>query len=392
MDLKEEIEKLSQEIFPKVVEWRRHIHANPELAFEEVETAKYVSSILTEYQIEHQTGIAKTGIIALIKGNNPDSRCIALRADLDALPIIETNKHSFVSKNKGIMHACGHDYHTATLLGAAVILKTLKDNIEGTIKLIFQPSEEKMPGGAKIMIEHNVLDNPKVDFIIGQHVTPEIQTGRVGIRAGKFMASADEIYITVNGKGGHAAFPERVIDPIITSAQILTNLQQVISRKKSPFVNAVLSFGKINANGATNIIPDDVKIEGTLRSMDEKWRFEAHEWIKIITENTAHSNGCGCEVDIVVGYPCLENDAELTPKIYSLSEKMIGKENVFEIDKRMGAEDFAYYSQKIPACFIRVGTGSDETNQNGLHTSNFDVDEEAMKTSVKLFSYYALNY
>ena len=391
MNLQQEIEKLSKEIFPKVVAWKRHIHQHPELAFEEYETAKFVSKILSEYKIEHKTGIAKTGVVALIKGKNPGKKCIALRADLDALPILETNNHNFVSKNKGVMHACGHDYHTATLLGAAVIINKLKDNLEGTIKLIFQPSEEKMPGGAKIMIENNVLENPKVDFIIGQHVTPEVETGKVGIRAGEFMASADEIYLTVKGRGGHAAFPEKVTDPVIAAAQILTNLQQVISRKKSAFVNAVLSFGKIMANGATNIIPDEVKIEGTLRAMDEKWRFEAHKWIKEISENTAKGLACTCQTNIVVGYPCLKNDMELTQKVVAGAKKILGEKAVFEIQKRMGAEDFAYYSQKIPACFVRVGTGSSKETKNGLHTSNFQIDENAVFTSVKLFAWLAFS-
>lgn len=391
MNLKKEIEKLSLEIFPKVVSWRRHIHANPELAFEEHKTAEFVSSILSEYNIAHETGIAKTGVVALIKGNNPNSKCIALRADLDALPITETNSHSYISKNIGKMHACGHDYHTATLLGAGVVLNKLKANIEGSIKLIFQPSEEKLPGGAKIMIEHGVLENPKVDLIIGQHVTPEVATGKVGIRAGEFMASADEIYLTVKGKGGHAAFPEKLNDPIISAAHILTNLQQVISRKRSPFTQAVLSFGKIIANGATNIIPDEVKIDGTLRSMDEKWRFEAHEWIKNIAQHTAESNGCECDVNIAVGYPCLINDKELTNTVQTLSKELLDEKNVFEIDKRMGAEDFAFYSQEIPACFIRVGTGSSSNTQNGLHTSNFEIDEEAIKTSVKLFAWLGVS-
>ena len=391
MNLKKEIERLSLEIFPKVVKWRRHIHTNPELAFEEHETAQFVSAILSEYNIKHETGIAKTGVVALIKGNNPNTKCIALRADLDALPITETNTHSYASKNSGKMHACGHDYHTATLLGAGVILNQLKDNIEGSIKLIFQPSEEKMPGGAKIMIDCGVLKNPTVDLIIGQHVTPEVETGKVGIRAGQFMASADEIYLTVKGKGGHAAFPEKLNDPVITSAYILSNLQQVTSRKRSPFTPGVLSFGKIIANGATNIIPNEVKIDGTLRSMDEKWRFEAHEWIKKIAQKTAESNGCECDVNIIVGYPCLLNDFNLTTKVQSLSAEILTEKNIFEIDKRMGAEDFAYYSQQIPACFIRVGTGSNQETQNGLHTSNFEIDEEAIKTSVKLFAWLGLN-
>lgn len=390
MTLKQQIEALTETLYPKVVSWRRHLHQNPELAFQEFETAKFVSSILTEYNIPHQTGIAKTGIIALIKGKNPDSKCIALRADLDALPITEKNTHDFVSKNQGLMHACGHDYHTATLLGAGVILNELKSELEGTIKLIFQPSEEKMPGGAKVMIDEGVLENPKVDYIFGQHVTPEVQTGLVGVRQGEFMASADELYLTVKGKGGHAAFPETLTDPVITAAHILTNLQQVISRKRNPFIPAVLSFGVLEAKGATNIIPDEVKIEGTLRAMDENWRKEAHIWIKEIAENTAKSLGCQCDVNIVVGYPCLKNDDSLTQHASDLAQEMLGTENVFEIEKRMGAEDFAYYSQKIPACFFRVGTGGNAATRNGLHTSNFDIDEEAIKTSLKLFSWLGL--
>lgn len=387
--LEQKIKDLSLEIFPEVVSWRRHLHQIPELAFEEFETAKFVSSILTKYSIPHQTGVAKTGIVALIKGKNPDSRCIALRADLDALPITETNKHDFISKNEGLMHACGHDYHSATLLGAGVILAQLKSEFEGTIKLIFQPSEEKMPGGASVMIAEGVLENPKVEAIIGQHVTPEVQTGKVGLRSGIFMASADELYLTVKGNGGHAAFPEKLNDPVITAAHILTNLQQVISRKRNPFTPAVLSFGVLEAKGATNIIPNQVKIEGTLRAMDENWRKEAHQWISKIAKQTAESNGCTCDVNIVVGYPCLKNDEILSEKAGVLSRKILGEEQVFEIEKRMGAEDFAYYSQEIPACFFRVGTGSSAANQNGLHTSNFDVDEEAIKTSLSLFSWLA---
>lgn len=391
MSLQGKIASLTESLFEEVVSWRRHLHQNPELAFQEFETAKFVSKILTKYNIEHQTGIAKTGIVALIKGKNPDSKCIALRADLDALPIHESNTHDFVSKNEGIMHACGHDYHTATLLGAGVILNALKNDFEGTIKLIFQPSEEKMPGGAKVMIDEGVLENPKVDLILGQHVTPEVQTGKVGVRAGEFMASADELYLTVKGKGGHAAFPELLNDPVITAAHILTSLQQVISRKRNPFIPAVLSFGVLEAKGATNIIPNEVKIAGTLRAMDEKWRYEAHTWVKEIAENTAKSLGCTCDVNIVVGYPCLKNDEDLTQKATVLAQEILGKENIFEIEKRMGAEDFAYYSQQIPACFFRVGTGSSLATKNGLHTTNFDIDEEAIKTSLKLFSWLAIN-
>ncbi|MGB1247502.1 MAG: M20 metallopeptidase family protein [Chitinophagales bacterium] len=381
----EKIKQLVCDIFPQVQSWRRHIHAHPELAFEEHETAAFVSKILSENNIEHQTGIAQTGVIALIKGKNPESKCIALRADMDALPIQEQNTHDFVSKNEGKMHACGHDFHTASLLGAGVLLQKMKEEFEGTVKLIFQPSEEKMPGGASVMIKEDVLENPKVDCIIGQHVTPEVDTGKIGFCAGEFMASADEIYLTVKGKGGHAAFPHQVTDPVIAAAQILVNLQQVVSRKRNPFIPAVLSFGKIEANGATNIIPNEVKIAGTLRAMDEKWRKEAQQWIKTIAENIAKSLGVECDVNIVVGYPCLKNDETLTPKMKEKAMQFLGEKQVFDIAKRMGAEDFAYYSQQIPACFYRIGTGSDENTRNGLHTPNFDIDEKALETSVGLF-------
>ncbi len=387
--LKQKIKDLSKNIYEEVVGHRRHLHENPELSYHEVETGKYIAAQLEALGIEHEHGVAENGVVALIKGKNPDSRCIALRADLDALPILETNTHDFTSKNKGVMHACGHDYHTATLLGAGVILEKIKTEFEGTIKLIFQPSEEKMPGGASVMIAEGVLQNPKADAIIGQHVTPEVPTGKVGLRSGKFMASADEIYLSIKGKGGHAAVPQKLNDPVISAAYILTNLQQVISRKRDPFTPAVLSFGVLEAKGATNIIPNEVKIEGTLRAMDENWRKEAHQWITQIAKQTAESNGCTCNVNIVVGYPCLKNDEKLSTTANVLAKEVLGNEQVFEIDKRMGAEDFAYYSQEIPACFFRVGTGSDKTNQNGLHTSNFDVDEKAIKTSLKLFSWLA---
>ena len=378
------------ELFPNVVQWRRELHKIPELAFEEFETAAFVSKILTQYNIAHQTQIAKTGIVALIEGKNPNKRCIALRADLDALPILEGSTHAYISKNEGKMHACGHDYHTASLLGVAVIISQLKAHLEGSVKFIFQPSEEKMPGGAAVMIANGVLENPKVNLIIGQHVSPELPTGSIGIKAGEFMASADEIYLTVKGKGGHAAFPEKINDPIIAAAQILIALQQVVSRKKDAFTPAVLSFGKVIAEGATNVVPDEVHIAGTLRTMHETWRKEAHYWIKNIAENSAKSLGCTCEVDIVVGYPCLHNDEALTTKVSLLAKEILGEEKIVAIDKRMGAEDFAYYSQEIPACFLRIGTGSKPETQYGLHTPQFDIDENAFKSSLALFSWLAL--
>ena len=392
MELKAHIAKLAKEIYPQVVAWRQHLHQHPELSFQENNTAAFIASILKEHGIEHQIAVAKTGVLALIKGNNPDAKCVALRADMDALPIVETNTFAYASQNQGVMHACGHDFHTANLLGVAIVLNSLKTQFEGSIKLIFQPSEEKIPSGAPAMIAGGVLENPKVDYIIGQHVSPELPTGAFGFREGQFMASADELYLTVKGKGGHAAFPHTLVDPVLTAAQVIVNLQQVMSRKKSPFDAAVLSFGRLEAKGATNIIPDEVKIEGTLRAMNEDFRFEAHHWIKQIAEETAKASGAVCEVNIVVGYPCLHNNESLTNRMQKLAEAFNSDIDVRTIAPRMGAEDFAYYSQEIPACFYRIGTGNEaKGTTNGLHTSNFNVDEDAFINGVGLMAWLAIN-
>lgn len=388
MSLQQRIKELAAQLQEDVVHWRRTIHSNPELSFQEKETAAFIASILTKNGIAHTTGVAKTGVVGIIEGKNPSKRCIALRADMDALPIIELNEHNFCSKNEGVMHACGHDYHSASLLGTAIVLNEVRTEFEGTFKLIFQPSEEKMPGGASVMIEEGVLDNPKVDAILAQHVSPELATGTVGFCTGKFMASADEIYLTVKGKGGHAAFPEKLVDPVLIAAQILLNLQQVVSRKKSPFDNAVLSFGKVVANGATNIIPDQVKIDGTLRAMNEDFRKEAQDWIQKIAKQTAAAMGGDCDVNIVVGYPCLMNNDKLTEALQTSASEYSNQ--VVSLSPRMGAEDFAYYSQKVPACFYRIGTGGSEATKHGLHTPYFDVDESAFKTSVGLTAWLGI--
>lgn len=393
MELQAHIASLAKEIYPQVVAWRRHLHQHPELSFQETETAAFISTILTKHEIEHQAGIAKTGIVALIKGKNPDKRCVALRADMDALPILESNTFDFASKNEGVMHACGHDFHSANLLGVTVLLSQIKEHFEGTIKLIFQPSEEKIPSGAPAMIEAGVLENPKVDFMVGQHVSPELPTGTFGFCKGQFMASADELYLTVKGKGGHAAFPHTLVDPVLTAAQIIVSLQQVMSRIKSPFDAAVLSFGRLEAKGATNIIPDEVKIDGTLRAMNEEFRFEAHRWIKQIAEETAKASGATCDVNIVVGYPCLLNDEALTEDLQNKAQEFSSNIEVKTIPPRMGAEDFAYYSQKVPTCFYRIGTGNPvKGSTNGLHTTNFNVDEEAFLHGVGLMSWLAINH
>ena len=392
MSLKNRIKSLCKEYAQYVIQLRRHIHANPELSYEEFETAKYVANQLREIGLEPTEGIAKTGVIALIKGKNPSKQTIALRADMDALPIHEANEVPYKSKNTGIMHACGHDVHTSSLLGTARILNEVKEEFEGTIKLIFQPGEEKNPGGASLMIKDGVLKNPAPQNILGQHVMPFIPTGKVGFREGMYMASADEIYMTIKGKGGHAALPEKVIDPVLITAHIIIALQQIVSRNADPKLATVLSFGKVEANGATNIIPDEVKVSGTFRALNEVWRAEAHGKMKKMAESIAEGMGGSCEFEISKGYPFLVNDPELTRKARGSAEDYLGAENVVDLDLWMGAEDFAYYSHEIPACFYRLGTGNEgKGTTNGVHTANFNIDEDALEIGVGLMSWIALN-
>lgn len=310
--------------FPDIQDIRHHIHAHPELSFEEYKTTAFVSQKLKDWGIPHQTGIAGTGIIAIIEGKNPQKRCIALRAEMDALPIQELNETFYRSQNNGVMHACGHDVHTSCILGAARILHDLRNEWEGTVKILFQPGEEKNPGGASLMIAAGALENPRPDAIFALHVYPHLPAGTVGFRSGQYMASADEIYITIEGKGGHAALPHQTIDPIAVSAQVITALQQVVSRKSNPLIPSVLTFGKIAGGFANNVIPDKVEIEGTFRTMDETWRYQAHEWIKQIVEQTCAAYGAKANIDISVGYPSLFNNPELTAKAESFAREYLG--------------------------------------------------------------------
>lgn len=392
MELKDKIKNTANALDGELIAIRRHLHAHPELSFEEVETAKYISNKLTEYGIEHTTNVGGHGIVGLIKGNNPTKKIIALRADMDALPIEEKNTTEYISQNKGVMHACGHDVHTTCLLGAAKILNELKDEFDGTIKLIFQPAEEKLPGGASIMIKDGVLENPKVETIFGQHVLPQLETGKVAFKSGIAMASCDEIYITVKGKGGHGAVPHLAIDPILIASQLVIALQSVVSRNANPTLPSVLSIGKFIANGATNIIPDEVRLEGTFRTFDEKWRAEAHEKIKTICTNIVASFGGTCDVLIDIGYPFLKNDEATTTNAFELAQQYLGKENIEEMPARMTAEDFSYYSQLVPACFYRLGTGNISKGiTSPIHTPTFDVDENCLKIGSGLMAWIAVN-
>ncbi|HNM26914.1 MAG TPA: M20 family metallopeptidase, partial [Saprospiraceae bacterium] len=350
--MKDLIRQFARDYHAEAVTIRRHLHAHPELSFQEHNTSRYVAERLQALGIEYRSGIAGTGIVALIKGKNPKKRVVALRADMDALPIREANNVPYKSQNEGVMHACGHDVHTASLLGVAHILHQLRDRFEGVVKCIFQPGEEKLPGGASIMIREGVLENPRPASIFGQHVHPPLRAGMIGLKPGIYMASTDEIYITVKGRGGHGAMPQECIDPVLMAAQLIVMLQQIVSRYADPTIPSVLTFGKINSvGGATNIIPNEVKIEGTFRTMNEKWRAEAHKRMKKIAEQTAKSLGGACEFNIVRGYPVLHNHEELTARTKRHAIDYLGKDKVVDLPMRMTAEDFAYFSQEMPACF-----------------------------------------
>jgi len=388
--LQDKIKQLAKEYFSEIQANRRHLHSYPELSFQEQETAKFISQKLNDYQIPFQAGIAGTGIVAYLEGNNPESKLIALRADIDALPIVEASEAPYKSKNVGVMHACGHDAHTASLLGAARILNTLKTEFEGTIKLIFQPGEEKIPGGASLMIQEGVL-NPKPQAIIGQHVMPLLPVGKVGFREGMYMASADELYVRVIGKGGHGAMPENCIDPVLIASHIIIALQQIVSRNAPPKIPSVLSFGKVIAQGATNIIPNEVYLEGTFRTFDEEWRNQAHQKMIKIAQSIAEGMGGTCEFEVRRGYPFLKNNPELTQKAKNAAIAYLGEENVVDLDIWLAAEDFAYYSQIADACFYRLGTRNESKGiTSGVHTPTFDIDEQALEIGAGLMAWLAL--
>ncbi|MBM3918239.1 MAG: amidohydrolase [Sphingomonadales bacterium] len=390
-DLKSRILELSTELFAQVVRHRRHLHKNPELSYEEAQTASYVADRLDELGLAFTRGVGGHGLVAHIKGRNPDRALVALRADMDALPIHEENEVEYRSERPGIMHACGHDAHTASLLGVAGILSRITDAFEGTVRLIFQPSEERLPGGASLMIRDGVLQNPVPSAVVGQHVMPLIPAGKVGFRSGMYMASADELRLVFKGKGGHAAQPHQNIDPVMACAQTLVALQQVVSRHAHPATPSVLSFGRINSEGTYNVIPDEVEVLGTFRTLEEQWRYRAHELIRQVAEGTAAALGARCEVHINVGYPCLNNHPKLTDRLRKAACSYLGEENVMDLDLWMAAEDFAYYGQHTDACFYRLGTRNEEKGIIApVHTPRFDIDEEALRIGSGLMSWLAL--
>jgi amidohydrolase len=389
--LRDRINQLAGQYFKDIVGIRRHLHQHPELSFEEVETSLYIQEQLNSSGIPFKKGYAGTGIAGWINGRSDKGMTLALRADMDALPVHEKNNLPFKSRNEGKMHACGHDLHMSALLGASRILQSMRDDFDGRILLIFQPAEEKLPGGANLMLKDGVFAEGLPDLIIGQHVMPNLEAGKIGYRPGKYMASTDEIYLTVKGRGGHAAMPWQLVDPVLIAAHIVVALQQVVSRHANPAIPSVLSFGSVEAAGATNIIPSEVKMAGTFRTMNEVWRKEAHEKIAKMARSIAESMGGTCEVDIQHGYPVLYNHEEYTRRAVSYSKQLLGEKNVVDLELRMTAEDFAYFAEKIPGVFYRFGiTDADYKYTSPLHSSGFMADEGSLKTAMTNMAYLAM--
>lgn len=390
MSLKTKIKERAAQLHQELSAIRRHLHAHPELSFEEYQTAQYIENKLRELGLEPQR-MANTGVVAMLRGNRSNGKTMALRADIDALPIQEKNTCDYASQNPGVMHACGHDVHTTSLLGAATILHDLRKEWEGEIKLVFQPGEELLPGGASLLIKEGVLENPKVGSMIGQHVMPFLPVGTVGFRPGLYMASTDEIYMTVKGKGGHGAMPQLNIDPVLITSHIIVGLQQIVSRHAHPAIPCVLSFGKVQANGATNIIPNEVYVEGTFRTMDENWRREAKVKIREMAQGIARAMGGEVEIDIRDGYPFLHNDPELTRQAKAHAIEYLGAEKVHDLEIWMAAEDFAFYSQQVPACFYRLGVRNEARGiTSSVHTPTFDIDEDALLVGAGLMAWLAV--
>ena len=386
--MKEKILELSDLFFDEIVSIRRYMHMHPELSFQEFETSNYIKSILKSWDINFLDGYANTGILVNLEGKEPSSRVIALRADFDALPILEENDVEYKSKNEGIMHACGHDAHTASMLGALKILHTTKDHWRGTIKFIFQPAEERLPGGAKQMIEEGVLENPNVQHVIAQHVLPELEVGKVGFRCGTYMASTDELYVTISGKGGHAAIPSSYNNPIIASSELVLDLNQFFNDK----ADAIFAIGYIDGTGSTNIIPNEVNLMGTFRALDESFRLESHNHMNRIVDQVAKKYNIKIDLNIKKGYPALNNDIQFTLNQINKAKEFLGEKNVIDLPIRMTAEDFSYFANAVPSCFYRLGPGNkDKGLIHGLHTSRFNIDEDSLKIGMGLMAFLAIS-
>jgi amidohydrolase len=391
--MKSHIQQLTTKHINYVVDCYHHLHAHPELSFHEVETACFIQNELTKMDIPFRSGIGITGILGTIEGKNPSKKIIALRADMDALPINEEVDIPSKSSVENIMHACGHDSHVACLLGVAKILSEIKNEFEGTVLLIFQPGEEKAPGGARLMLEDNVFEGLEPELILAQHASIDYPTGTMGFLKGMIMASADEIHIKIHGKGGHGALPHLCNDTVLAAAQTLVALQQVRSRLCHPLTPMVLTFGKLIANGAQNVIPSEVQLSGTFRTVDEKWRKEAKNHIQRIITETCAAYGCTAEIEIPDGYPCVVNNEEITLKAREFAIEWVGNENIRSLEMRMTSEDFGFFTQKYPCTFYRYGVkGESNADTGGLHSSTFKIDEKALETGTSGMAWLAFRF
>lgn len=390
-ELAKTIKDKVEDYYEEILSHYKHLHQYPELSFHEKETSGYIQKYLKEMNIPFRPNIGGYGILAWIEGKDPKSKTIALRADMDALPIKEENDIDFKSKNEGVMHACGHDTHTTSLLMAAKIINELKDSITGTILFIFQPGEEKHPGGAKLMLEDGIFDTYAPDLIVAQHAYIDYEAGSVGFESGVVMASADEVHIKIKGKGGHGAIPHDLNDTVLAASQVIVSMQQVVSRRSNPFKPIVLSFGKFIADGATNVIPNDVTLAGTLRCMDEDERKKVKPVIIDIARHTAAAYGCECDIEVYDGYPCTFNDEKVTTMMKGFAKEYLPEEKVMGLPKRMTAEDFGFFSQKYPSTFYRFGVKG-KSPISGLHTPTFLIEEESLKTSVGIMAYLGIKY
>lgn len=391
MELRQSIQAMASGLQEKLSSLRRHLHQHPELSFEEHQTSAFIQEQLRAAGIPFKTGYVGTGIVALIEGRNPSARCILLRADMDALPIEEKNEVPYRSQNKGVMHACGHDVHSTVVMGTAMILNQLKAEFEGSVKIMFQPGEEVLPGGASLMIKEKVLQDPKVNKALALHVFPEMEAGEVGFREGKYMASTDELYVRIIGKGGHAAMPERYTNPLIAASAFLLEVNKHYAQAMKHEIPAVVAFGKIEGRGATNVIPDTVDIAGTLRTLDEGRRAAIKAELRELLETTCKAYSCEFEWRVEHGYPCLINDPAFTARCSKAAKAFLGAAKVHELPLRMTAEDFAYISQEVPSCFFRLGTGNSVKGiRSGVHTATFDIDESALQTGAGLLAWLAI--
>ena len=392
MLLREHILREAEILLPEIVKIRRHVHRHPELSYAEYETAAFISSKLDTMGIEHRTGIAGTGIVGFIRGEGAGSGLtIGLRADMDALPITEAGESEYRSRNEGVMHACGHDAHIAMLLGSAAIIKNLRKEFAGTVLLVFQPGEEKAPGGARMMIETGIFGNYDPDMFIAQHVLPDLTSGTVGFHAGPYLASCDEIYITVAGKGGHAAQPSQYTDQIYIASELVISLKDTVAEKSKGQAATILAVGKITGMGATNVIPEKVEIACTFRTFDERWRQEAKEIIRNTASEIAGKRGVRIDVNIVEGYPVLVNNEALTERAGELSRQLLGEERVKEVPDRMSSEDFSFFAEKYPSFLFRLGITPDGEKMRPAHTPFFDLDESSMATGTATMAWLALN-